>query len=100
MVNTWTKLFATPVGLDIRLALFTLQVVVLVAQTLHLGLQLADGGLQILNQVEQPDDGPFGLGYVLDQIQVKLFERHDPSLSARTRLSGLAVPGRPAVSLS
>ena len=36
----------------------------------------------ILNQVEQPDDGPFGLGYVLDLIQVKLFERHDPSRSA------------------
>ena len=74
--------------------------VVLVAQALHLGLQLAHGGLQILNQVEQPDDGTFGLGHVLDLIQVKLFERHDPSLPTRARLSGLAAPGRSAVSLS
>jgi len=63
------------VGLDVRLALFTLEAVVFVAQALVLCLQLAHGRLQVFDQVEQQANRAPRTGQVLDAIQVNLGQR-------------------------
>ena len=76
------------VGLDVRLALFAFQPIVLVTQALVLGLQLAHRRLQILDQVEQQHNGLLGLLNILNLLQINLFERH-ADLDPQELIAGL-----------
>ena len=61
-------------GLDLGLALLTLEPVVLVAKTLVLLPQYAVFGDHFFNQVQQVDDGLTSAFYVLYIIRIELVE--------------------------
>jgi len=75
---------ASPIGLDVGLALLSLEAGVLILQPLVLFLESAYLYGQLLHEVQKPDDALPSIG-VADSRQVKVFEHRKERRPSRAR---------------
>jgi len=76
---------ASPIGLDVGLALLSLEAGVLILQPLVLFLESAYLYGQLLHEVQKPDDALPGIG-VASPREVKVFKRRQERRLSRARV--------------